>query len=153
MTEPQRVAVYGPTGYTGRQVLAELRRREISPVMVGRDAERLRAVEAGAGGEIRVASLEDSDALGAAFDGAAAVINCVGPFETSAGPVVSAALAVNAHYLDFTAEQAPVLALLERWDEAAKDRGVAIVPAMGFYGGLGHLRCHAFDVRPECDGR
>jgi hypothetical protein len=58
----------------------------------------------------------------------------------SAEPVTGAALAVGAHYLDFSAEQAPVLALSERWDSAAQDAGVAIVPAMGFYGGVGDAR-------------
>jgi len=41
------VAVFGPTGYTGRQVLAELRRRGLTPLLVGRDCQRLEAVAEG----------------------------------------------------------------------------------------------------------
>jgi hypothetical protein len=32
-----------------------------------------------------------------------------------------------------------VLTLAERWDEPARERGVAIAPAVGFYGGVGDL--------------
>src|SRR4051794_40240438 len=131
------IAVYGPTGYTGRQVLAELRRQGITPILVGREPARLDALAAG--DRVRVATLDDAEALRRSFDGASAVINCVGPFESSAEPVGSAAIAAGAHYLDFTAEQAPVIALYERLHPAAVQAGVAIVPAVGFYGGLGDL--------------
>jgi NAD(P)H-binding len=133
------IAVYGPTGYTGRQVVDELRRRGIGLLLVGRDPKRLRTVAQGSGAEVRVAGLDDPMKLRRAFDGAAAVINCVGPFQASAEPVVAAAVSAGAHYLDFTAEQAPLLPLAKHWDEPARKAGVAIVPAVGFYGGVGDL--------------
>lgn len=131
------IAVYGATGYTGKQVLAELRQHGLVPVLVGRDRSRLEA--AAEGDQVRVATLDDPSALRRGLQGAKAVINCAGPFELSAEPVASAAIANGAHYLDFTAEQAPVIALCERLDETAKEAGVAVVPAAGFYGGLGDL--------------
>lgn len=73
------------------------------------------------------------------FEGVSAVINCVGPSEISAEPVAAAAIAAGARYLDFIAEQTPLLRLLERLDAAAKRAAVALVPAVGFYGGLGDL--------------
>src|SRR2546423_1704143 len=47
-----KIAVYGASGYTGKLVVAELVRRDIEMVLVGRDIERLRqaAVLAGAAG-------------------------------------------------------------------------------------------------------
>jgi hypothetical protein len=131
------IAVYGATGHTGKQVLAELRRHGYTPVLVGRDRSRLAVVAEGE--EVRVATLGDPSALRRSLEGASAVINCVGPFERSAEPVASAAIANGVHYLDFTAEQAPVSALGERVDEAAREAGVGVVPAVGFYGGLGDL--------------
>jgi short subunit dehydrogenase-like uncharacterized protein len=89
------IAVYGPTGYTGRQVVDELRRRGFGLLLVGRDSKRLRAAAQGSGAEARVASLDDPMKLGRAFDGAAAVINCVGPFQASAEPVVAAAVSAG----------------------------------------------------------
>jgi short subunit dehydrogenase-like uncharacterized protein len=139
VTIAQRIAVYGPTGYTGQRVVSELKRRGIVPILAGRDAGRLQAVHGNGAGEIRPAGLDAPAALRTAFDGADAVINCVGPFETSAEPVAAAALAVGAHYLDFTAEQAAVLLLSERWDDAARAAHAAVLPALGFFGGFGDL--------------
>jgi short subunit dehydrogenase-like uncharacterized protein len=88
--------------------------------------------------EFQVASLEDEDALRSAFAGSAVVVNAAGPFQTTCEPVVAAAIEVGAHYVDLAAaEQAPLIALFERWDGPAKAAGVAIAPAMGFFGALG----------------
>lgn len=37
-----QIAVYGASGFTGRLVVAELARRDVETVLVGRDTERLR---------------------------------------------------------------------------------------------------------------
>jgi short subunit dehydrogenase-like uncharacterized protein len=37
------IAVYGATGHTGGYLLEELRRRDLAPILVGRDADRIRA--------------------------------------------------------------------------------------------------------------
>jgi len=71
------------------------------------------------------------------MSGAVAVINCAGPFIDTAGPVIDAVLRASIHYLDVAAEQAAVLAVFERFASAARDAGVVVAPAMGFYGGLG----------------
>jgi hypothetical protein len=71
--------------------------------------------------------------------GAGAVINCAGPFLDTATPIIEAALRARAHYLDVTAEQAAALAAFERFGADAIAAGIAVVPAMAFYGGLGDL--------------
>jgi short subunit dehydrogenase-like uncharacterized protein len=134
------VAVFGATGHTGRFVVAELLRRRIVPVAVARDPAKLAALElADRGGQIRVASIDDSGSLDRAFDDVAAVINCAGPFLDTADAVAAAALRAGAHYLDVTAEQPSARATLEKFDAAAREAGVIVIPAMGFYGGLGDL--------------
>jgi short subunit dehydrogenase-like uncharacterized protein len=133
----QRIAVYGASGHTGRKVLEELVSGGLDPILVGRDRSALARVENAGGHEMRTASLDDAASLRAAFDGAAAVINCVGPFQSSAAPVLAATLAAGAHYLDFAAEQEPVRALFEERHEQVEAAGVAAVPAMGFYGAIG----------------
>jgi hypothetical protein len=128
MTERRRIAIYGASGYTGRQVVGELARRGASPVLVGRDVQRLEAVaRSGPGSEVRVARLDDPQSLRASVDGCAAVINAAGPFATSAEPIVRAALDAGAHYLDFTAEQEVVVDLFDSWDARAREAGVAVM--------------------------
>jgi short subunit dehydrogenase-like uncharacterized protein len=136
----QRIAVYGATGHTGRFVVAELLRRGFAPVAVARDDGRV-AVSGlrEQGVSTRAASIGEPAALDSAFAGAAAVINCAGPFLDTAAAVAAAALRARIHYLDITAEQPSALATFDRFGDAARDAGVAVVPAMGFYGGLADL--------------
>jgi hypothetical protein len=89
--------------------------------------------------EMRVATTSDPASLDHAISGVAAVINCAGPFVDTAAPLVEAALRSGIHYLDVAAEQPAVLALFERFAEAAHNGGLVVAPAMGFYGGLGDL--------------
>jgi Trk K+ transport system NAD-binding subunit len=139
--KPDRaIAVFGASGHTGRFVIAELLRRGQTPILVGRDADKLREVGgAAAGCDVRVASIDDPDALDRALTGAGAVVNCAGPFLDTAVPVVQAALRAGIHYLDVTAEQRAALTVFEQFGEAGRDADTAIVPAMAFYGGLSDL--------------
>lgn len=133
------VAVFGANGHTGRFVVAELLRRGHEVVALGRDAARLSAAFEHTEVELRATSLEDSDALGRALRGVAAIVNCAGPFLDTAEPLVAAALRAKAHYLDVSAEQASAQALFERFSQAAKDAGTMVLPAVGFYGGFADL--------------
>lgn len=140
ITTPPAVAVLGANGHTGRFVVAELLRRGLKPIAIGRSAARLaEAGFSGRGVDCREAAVEDDAALDRALARAAAVINCAGPFMDTADAVVRAALRAGIHYLDVTAEQPSVQATFERHEAAARDAGVAVIPAMGFYGGLADL--------------
>jgi len=140
MIQNRTVTVFGAYGHTGRFVVSELRKRGFTPILSGRDAAKLKAAgKAHPGSEVRVATVNDSASLDRAMSGAVAVINCAGPFIDTAGPVIDAVLRASIHYLDVAAEQAAVLAVFERFASAARDAGVVVAPAMGFYGGLGDL--------------
>ena len=140
MIQNRIVTVFGAYGHTGRFVVRELLKRGFTPILSGRDASKLKeAGNAHPGSEVRVASVGDPASLDRALFGAAAVINCAGPFVDTAVPVIDAALRASIHYLDVAAEQAAVLTVFERFGSAARDAGVVVAPAMGFYGGLGDL--------------
>jgi hypothetical protein len=133
------IVVFGAGGHTGAFVVQELARRGWMSILVGRDGARLEAVRAAhPGSQVRIASAEDAGALDRALRGARAVINCAGPFVDTAAPLIEAALRARIHYLDVTAEQPIALAAFEH-HAAAAEEGVAIIPAMAFYGGLADL--------------
>ena len=134
------VVVFGAYGHTGRFVVAQLRERGFRPVLSGRDAGKLRAMAAaGPGSEVRPASVDDPAALDRALAGAAAVINCAGPFATTAAPVIEAALRAGIPYVDVAAEIEANVDTFAQFTDRARAAGVVIVPAMAFYGGLGDL--------------
>jgi len=140
MLSNRTVTVFGAYGHAGRFVVSELRNRGWLPVLSGRNADKLNAFGAEhAGLDVRPAAVGDPTALDRALAGAAAVINCAGPFTTTAAPVIEAALRARISYLDVAAEIEANLDTFEHYADRARVAGVKIVPAMAFYGGLGDL--------------
>ena len=134
------IAVFGASGPTGRFVVGELLRRGFAPLAIGRDGAKLAAAGFPENGvRIKTASVGDPDSLDRALAGAAAVINCAGPFLDTADAVAGAALRARICYLDVSAEQASAQAVFDRFGDAATEAGVLFIPAMGFYGGFADL--------------
>ncbi|TLQ47937.1 saccharopine dehydrogenase [Streptomyces marianii] len=131
--------MFGAYGHTGRFVVAELAARGFLPVPSGRNAQALEELADAHGLEARVASVEDPASLEWALAGTAAVINCAGPFASTTGPVIEAALRAGIPYLDVAAELEANLDTFAHYRERARDAGAVIVPAMAFFGGLGDL--------------
>jgi hypothetical protein len=121
-------------------VIAELLRHEIMPIAIARDPAALAAANFPEHKVLRrQACVEDIRSLDRALDGARAVINCAGPFLETADAVANAALRAGIHYLDVTAEQPSARATLEKYDVAAREAGIAVIPSMSFYGGFADL--------------
>ncbi|MER7456376.1 saccharopine dehydrogenase NADP-binding domain-containing protein [Micromonospora sp. NPDC126480] len=140
MSSGQTVAVFGAYGHTGRFVVTELRDRGFVPLLLGRDAGKLEALAASHPGlEHRVASVDDPAALDRALAGAATVVNCAGPFASTAAPVIEAALRAGIPYVDVAAEIEANVDTFTRYSDRARAAGTAVVPAMAFFGGLGDL--------------
>ncbi|MEU5884683.1 saccharopine dehydrogenase NADP-binding domain-containing protein [Spirillospora sp. NPDC047279] len=132
-----KIAVHGASGFTGSLAAAELGRRGIPPILVGRDERRLRRVAGTVGAaEIRVAPLDDHDALTGALAGCDAVVNCAGPFTSLGEPVIRAAIEAGCHYVDTTGEQHYVHRVLKDFRDV---EGITIVPALADDGGPGDL--------------
>lgn len=144
MITNRTVTVFGAYGHTGRFVVAELQNRGWTPILSGRDPEKLDLLAAAYPGfEVRPASIDSPASLDHALAGAAVVINCAGPFLDTATPVIAAALRAGIHYLDVTPEQRSVLAAFERFSEAARDAAPFFLPCNGV-----PLRFHP-DGRPR----
>ncbi|MEV0192815.1 saccharopine dehydrogenase NADP-binding domain-containing protein [Kitasatospora purpeofusca] len=84
-------------------------------------------------------TVEDPASMDRALAGTAAVVNCAGPFATTTGPVIEAALRTGIPYLDVAAELEANLDTFTHYRERARNAGAVVVPAMAFFGGLGDL--------------
>ncbi|MHB8695196.1 MAG: saccharopine dehydrogenase NADP-binding domain-containing protein [Solirubrobacteraceae bacterium] len=131
--ERPRIAVYGATGFTGRQVAEHLTTLgDCEPVLVGRDRVALADIARDcAGARVAVATLDDQSSLRRAFEGCRAVIGCAGPFRRYGEPVARAAVAAGTHYLDISGEQAYILRLFDALGAMAAAADVALIPALG----------------------
>lgn len=133
MSKPQ-VVLYGASGYTGRHVAWKLAERGIPFIAAGRNKSRLQEQLGGMPelkkAEYQVAAVEHNEAsLTELFRGCKVVHNLVGPFMQYGEPVVRAALAVGAHYLDATGEQDWMLHLRKEYGTEFARKSLALSPA------------------------
>lgn len=131
---PGPIVVYGASGYTGRLISAELRRRGARIVLAGRDRGKLEALLEKLGGDAEVAAVQLSDRAGLRklVGDATAVIACAGPFTLHGAPLIEAAAETGTPYLDTTGEQPFIRAAFERHGATASRSGAALVSGMGF---------------------
>jgi short subunit dehydrogenase-like uncharacterized protein len=125
------VWILGGTGRSGAAIAAELVSRGITPVLVGRDAPRLKAAAKRFGdGRTVVAGTVEAMATEIRRQQPAVVINTVGPFGTTAVPIAQACLP-GSHYVDLANDVAAVSTLLGM-TEAAAAAGRSFVTGAGF---------------------
>ncbi len=129
MTAP--LVIYGAYGYTGELVARRAVERGLSPVLAGRDSERLVGIARELRCEWRAFPLSDPEALRRGLRGAAVVVHCAGPFVHTARPMAEACIDERVHYLDLTGE-IPVFEALLAMGPAARNAGVMLLPGAGF---------------------
>ncbi len=118
--------IYGANGYTGELIAREAARRGQHPILAGRNVESINALARELGCEARVFDLDAPD-----LSGVSLVLHCAGPFIHTSKPMVKACLAAGVHYLDITGEIGVFEAIFRR-DAEAKERGVTLLPGVGF---------------------
>lgn len=136
MSAPE-IVVYGATGLVGGRVCTALDAADVPFVAVGRRRAALEKLARLVGAtDWRVAELEHA-ALVEAFNDARVVVNCAGPLAEVGEPVLLAALAAGAHYVDLGGDQAVMHALCERHDSTARKAGRVVVPGCGLNCAIG----------------
>jgi short subunit dehydrogenase-like uncharacterized protein len=140
MTSSDDIVVYGATGTTGSRIARALVQGGARVVLAGRDGAGLATLAAELGRvPIRVAAVDDPAALAAAFAGARVVVAAAGPFTVVGAPVLAAALAADADYVDLAGEPGFVRAMYERHESEARHRGRTVVSGMAVGLALGDL--------------
>ncbi|WP_436925505.1 saccharopine dehydrogenase family protein [Halosimplex amylolyticum] len=123
--------VYGSYGYAGTLISERAAAEGLDPIFAGRDAEPVEAAATRRGCDHRVFSLEHPPVVDGMLAGVDAVLNCAGPFEETAEPLIEACLRTRTDYLDI-AGNVDVLESIAARDAEATDASVALVPGVGF---------------------
>ncbi|MEV5967849.1 hypothetical protein AB0L70_39145 [Kribbella sp. NPDC051952] len=141
--------ILGATGRVGRAVATRLAAQGVTPVLVGRDAERLRKTGADLGlGDVRVVVADTLERITAeiARQRPAVVVNTIGRYAETAVPIARACLP-GGHYLDLANDLVSIPRLLSL-DAEASAAGSTFVTGTGF----GVLATEAV-VAKLCEGR
>ncbi|WP_033541608.1 saccharopine dehydrogenase family protein [Planococcus sp. CAU13] len=121
--------IYGAYGYTGELIAREAKRRGMSPVLAGRNPEKLKPLGDELQLETRVFPVNASAAE--SLSDVALVLHCAGPFQKTSAAIIEACLEAGADYLDITGE----ISVFENsfaQDRKAKEAGITICSGAGF---------------------
>lgn len=137
------VVVFGATGFTGKLIAEYLARHageHVRWAIAGRSRSRLQAVknrlrELDLAVE-RVGVIEadknEPASLNAMVQQSKVILTTVGPYVLGGDALVQACIHGGADYVDITGEPEFVQAIVERYDQPARDSGVRIVHCCGF---------------------
>ena len=127
-----RIVVLGATGYTGARVAESLVGRGATPVLAGRDAQKLEALSGRLGGlATAVADVSDPGSVRELVGPGDVLVSTVGPFARFGGPAVEAAADAGAVYLDSTGEPPFIREVFDRYGPRAARSGAALLTAFG----------------------
>jgi short subunit dehydrogenase-like uncharacterized protein len=127
----KRFLIYGATGYTGKLIAEMAKKQGFSPLLGGRNPQKLKQLSETLDLEYRAVALDNKPALLDVVSAMDCVLHIAGPFSGTAAPMVEACLETQTHYLDITGE----IAVFERHsslDETAKSAGIMMMSGVGF---------------------
>lgn len=129
-----RIVLFGATGFTGELTARALVARGARPLLAGRSAERLGALQAELGCDTAVvdATAGGADAIAALLSPGDVLVSTVGPFVRWGEPAVVAAIRARANYLDSTGEPPFIRRVFERHGPPAAAAGCVLLTAMGY---------------------
>lgn len=142
-SRPFDLVVFGATGFTGGLVADYLARvseeESFTWALAGRNRSKLEAVRERLAAEgcrhlpeIRVADVDDAEAIKSLAAAARTVITTVGPYWLYGEPLLRACAEAGTHYVDLTGEPQFVHAMREKYDTVARKTGARIVNSCGF---------------------
>jgi hypothetical protein len=134
------ILLYGATGYSGRLIAAEARRRGMTRsnrtpryrmVLAGRNYRRVSALAQSLNMEPRSFGLDDREAVLARLRDVDVILNAAGPFANTAPILARAALGARCHYVDINGEP-DVYLQLDDLGRGAVTRRVVMVSGAGY---------------------
>jgi short subunit dehydrogenase-like uncharacterized protein len=123
--------LYGAYGYTGRLITRLAKKQGLTPLLCGRNADKLEEMQREFGFPIRAVDLRNQTELHELLEPQTVVLHAAGPFIDTAEPMIRACIATKTHYLDITGEIS-VFAMAARHGKEAEAAGVMLMPGVGF---------------------
>ena len=103
MKSDKKWMIYGANGYTGRLVVDEAIKRNLSPILAGR-SKSIQALAVEKGLEYEIFDLSSIDDIALKLLNVSVLANCAGPFSATAKYMIPACIKSKTHYIDITGE-------------------------------------------------
>lgn len=126
-----QVLLYGAYGFTGKGIARLAAQYGITPVLAGRNAQKLETLAEEVGYPWLPLTLDDHDKLVSVLGHFELVMHIAGPYTYTAKPMLDAAVAAGTHYVDLTGENHVIEAQLARSAEFAA-ANIMVMPAVGY---------------------
>ncbi len=123
--------MYGSYGYTGKLIVDECKRKNLTVRLAGRNEAALKQQSEATGYPFTVLESHDVKGLVQLLKPACLVIHCGGPFRHTAKAMSDACFEAETHYTDITGEYQVFEALAEL-DSKARALGLMVMPGTGF---------------------
>lgn len=123
--------MYGATGVTGTLVAKRVKELGLPVTLAGRNLSKLKPLGDQLGLPVAAVDLADTHRLNELVARHKVVLHVAGPFTVTSEPMIQACCNGGTHYLDVTGELT-VMECAKSYDAAAKERGIMIMPAVGF---------------------
>lgn len=124
----RKLMIYGAYGYTGELITKEALRLGLTPILSGRNREKLEKISEKYSLETRTFNVYNSEKFINDID---VIINCAGPFTATTPALVEACISNKTHYIDITGE-VEIFKHCHEQDNRAKNAGVTLCPGAGF---------------------
>lgn len=126
-----KLMIYGANGYSAQLIIEELIKRNIRPLLAGRNQLVLKQLARKYNCERVAFDVSDEKKVNEALSDVHTLLNCAGPFMHTAKELMEACLRTKTNYLDITGEM-PVMHLAFSLAKLAKGSGIVILPSVGF---------------------
>ncbi|HHI5410091.1 TPA: trans-acting enoyl reductase family protein [Vibrio metoecus] len=123
--------IYGAYGYTGELIAREAVKRGLRPILGGRDKYKTQKLADELGLRAVVFNLDAPELTASHLSDVSLVLNCAGPFSSTAKVMMQTCIDAGAHYLDITGEIG-VFEFAQSLKERALNANVVLCPGVGF---------------------
>ena len=123
--------IYGANGYSARIILKVASERGMKPIIAGRNRSEIDQLSSEHDLDSRIFDLTSLDSVCKQISDIDILLNCAGPFSSTAEMMISASLNTSTHYIDITGE-IDVFEYAHSKDKQAKASNVVICPGVGF---------------------
>lgn len=129
--DKKKFLIYGSYGYTGNLIAELCLNQGHTPILAGRNQQKLMQQAQALNLEYKVIDLDKQEELLPVLESCVAVIHCAGPFVHTYKKMAQACIKAKTHYVDITGEYLVFEGLMQM-DYEAKTAGVMLLPGAGF---------------------